>query len=139
VIAAQQPIWSVPSPIPPDRGTPLDYNHDGRTDVLLHDIFGQYTTWRVLLATEEGTFTGIDTGIARVFPHAATPPGLRSPDAGAHLADVDGDGMTDLIQCAWDGVDQSWSLHRWKPAGPGFDLREEDELVDAVEMLPVPF
>jgi len=121
VVAAQQPIWSMPSPIPPDHGTPLDYNHDGRIDVLLHDIFGQYTTWRVLLATEQGTFTGADTGIARVFPFAATPPGLRSPDAGAHLADVDGDGMTDLIQCAWNGVDQSWSLHRWKSAGPGFD------------------
>jgi len=121
VVAAQQPIWSVPSPIPPDRGTPLDYNHDGRMDVLLHDIFGQYTTWRVLLATEAGTFTHEDTGIARVFPYAATPPGLRSPDAGAHLADVDGDGMTDLIQCAWNGIDQSWTLHRWTPAGPGFD------------------
>ncbi|AKT43101.1 hypothetical protein [Chondromyces crocatus] len=41
-----------------------------------------------------------------------TPAGLRSPDASAHLVDVDGDGMVDLLQCQVSAHEQLWHLHR---------------------------
>src|SRR5262249_16719777 len=40
----------------PDTGTPIDYDQDGRMDVLLHDVHGQYQTWQVLIAQPDHSF-----------------------------------------------------------------------------------
>ena len=111
------------SPIHPEVATPIDYNHDGRMDLFLHDVYGSATKWKVLLASGNGSFTWHSTGVDRPFTSAEpSPAGLRSAEASAHLADVDGDGVPDLIQCKFNGTDHSWGLHRWRPAGPGFEV-----------------
>ncbi|HSN99478.1 MAG TPA: SpvB/TcaC N-terminal domain-containing protein, partial [Candidatus Nanopelagicales bacterium] len=108
-------------PYQPELGTPLDYNHDGLVDVLLHDVYGLDGTWQVLLANADETFSWLDTGVARHYPAGAPPANLRSPMASAHLADVTGDGMQDLIQCRQENAQEIWELHRWTPNGPGFE------------------
>jgi hypothetical protein len=121
-IAHQLSLYDPPLPVFPERGTPLDYNHDGLSDLFVHDVHGQFTTWRVLLAQPDHTFVMFDTGLSRPYsPLAAMPLSLAAPDASAHLGDVSGDGMPDLIECVFNGVNHSWSLHPWKPEGPGFD------------------
>ncbi|AKT42727.1 FG-GAP-like repeat-containing protein [Chondromyces crocatus] len=107
-------------PYQPELGTPLDYDHDGRMDLFLHDVYGQALTWEVLLSDGDGTFTRRDTGIPRPFTMGMTPAGLRSADASAHLVDVDGDGMVDLLQCHRSAHEQLWYLHRWTAAAEGF-------------------
>ncbi|KYF59822.1 hypothetical protein BE04_50915 [Sorangium cellulosum] len=42
----------------------------------------------------------------------------KSPTHSAHLADVDGDGVSDLIQCGDDGISTAWWVHLWRPSGP---------------------
>ena len=121
-VAYQEPHNTAEGPpYQPEHGTPIDYNHDGRVDVLLHDVHGYHGTWKVLLANANETFSWLDTGVAHHFPGGAKAPGLRSPLASAHLADVTGDGMQDLIQCWHDGNQEVWTLHRWTPDGPGFE------------------
>ncbi|WP_437731191.1 RHS repeat-associated core domain-containing protein [Sorangium sp. So ce1335] len=123
----------------PELGTVLDYDDDGRADVLLHDVHGAEVTWHVLLSRPDWTFALQDTGIRRPFPLGSTPapPGLSSPGASMHLADLDGDGMPDLIQCedhARDGqaplpLAAVWTVHLWRPARgatpAGFDATGE--------------
>ena len=109
------------SAIHPEHATPIDYNHDGKMDLFLHDIYGSGTSWKVLLSDGDGTFTWHDTGIYRPALNGVPPFGPISAEASAHLGDVDGDGMPDLIQCQFNQVNQSWTLHRWTPAGPGFE------------------
>ncbi|HLM73344.1 MAG TPA: VCBS repeat-containing protein, partial [Polyangiaceae bacterium] len=122
-------------PFQPDRGTILDFNHDGRMDVFLHDVQGQYPTWRVLLTQPDLTFAMHNTGILRPFPAAASPPlGLATSDASGHLADVSGDGMTDLIQCAWNGIEHLWRVHLWSPDPMGFD--PDGETIDQLSGYP---
>ncbi|HSN98095.1 MAG TPA: FG-GAP-like repeat-containing protein, partial [Candidatus Nanopelagicales bacterium] len=106
---------------PPELGTPIDYNHDGLVDVLLHDVYGRHGTWQVLIANANETFSWLNTGVAHYFPSGPPPPNLRSPMASAHLADVTGDGMQDLIQCKQENAQEIWQLHRWTPDGPGFE------------------
>ena len=115
--------------VQPDYGTPIDYNHDGRTDILVHDVhgtaFGAGLTWNVLLATPEQSFTLHDTGIPRPKHLLDGAPGLVNVEASVHLADVNGDGLPDLIQCERDpaaggGDAFTWTLRLWTPAGPGF-------------------
>jgi len=116
--------------VQPDYGTPIDYNQDGLTDVLVHNVHGTAfnfsPTWNVLLATPQHTFTLLDTGVPR--PKHLVDAGLRlnNHDASAHLADVNGDGVADLIQCERDesfggGDAFLWTLRLWTPAGPGFE------------------
>lgn len=109
------------SAIHPEHATPIDYNHDGRMDLFLHDIYGSANTWKVLLSDGDGTFTWHETGVQRRAPTGVPPFSPISAETSAHLADVDGDGMPDLIQCEFNQVNQSWTLHRWTPAGPGFE------------------
>jgi RHS repeat-associated protein len=117
--------------VQPDYGTPIDYNQDGLTDVLVHNVHGTAfnfgATWSVLLATPQHTFTLLDTGVPR--PKHLVNGGLKinNHDASAHLADVNGDGIADLIQCERDesaggGDAFLWTLRLWTPAGPGFEL-----------------
>jgi YD repeat-containing protein len=114
--------YDPPLPLQPDRGTPLDYDHNGLADIFLHDVHGQFTTWRVLLAKPDHTFEMLDTGLSRPYPFGAAPPlNLATWDASAHLADVSGDGMPDLLGCIYNGVNHAWAVHFWGPDGPGFE------------------
>ncbi|WP_437738772.1 RHS repeat-associated core domain-containing protein [Sorangium sp. So ce1335] len=125
-IIADPPGPSDPALLQPELGTVLDYNDDARADVLLHDVYGAKTTWHVLLSQPDRTFAVHDTGIRRPFPLGVTPapPALSTPGASMHLADVDGDGATDLIQCedhdregtAPIPIAAAWTVHRWRPA-----------------------
>ena len=122
-------------PVQPELGTPIDYDHDGRMDVLLHDVYGYFQNWHVLLARPNNHFKLLNTHIPRIFGVGAVPPRhLSSHDASAHLADVDGDGVADLLQCASNGVDHSWFWHRWRPEGPGFDPAPQS--IDALQIYP---
>ncbi|MGK3959481.1 RHS repeat-associated core domain-containing protein [Sorangium sp. So ce118] len=135
---------SDPAILQPELGTVLDYDDDGRMDVLLHDVYDAKTTWHVLLSRPDWTFALHDTGIRRPFPLGMkpAPPSLSSPGASMHLADLDGDGAADLIQCedhdregqAPIPVSPAWAVHLWRPARAatpaGFDpARESIELL----------
>ena len=120
--ALQQGLSGAQAPIQPELGTPIDYNQDGRMDVFVHDVYALRDTWKVLLAQPDGTFAVHDTGVDRPFPLGSPPPLLlQHPEASAHLADVDGDGVSDLVQCEFNGTEHIWRLHRWTPAAPGFE------------------
>lgn len=129
---------SDPALLQPELGTVLDYNDDGQMDVFLHDVFGTKTTWHVLLSQPDRTFALHDTGIRRPFPlrGTPTPPGLSSPGASVHLADLDGDSVPDLIQCQDHAenlvprpLSAVWTVHLWMPArgatSAGFDPEGE--------------
>ncbi|WP_437874700.1 RHS repeat-associated core domain-containing protein [Sorangium sp. So ce513] len=117
---------SDPALLQPELGTVLDYDDDGRADVLLHDVYGSEVTWHVLLSRPDWTFALHDTGIRRPFPLRSTPapPSLSSPGASMHLADLDGDGVPDLIQCQDHDREghaplphsAAWIVHLWRPA-----------------------
>src|SRR4051812_7283139 len=132
-IAANEPLpppANPGSPVAPELGTSMDYNGDGLSDILLYDIHGQHKNWIVLVASPKGpnkssfTFKPLDTGIPRVFGLGAdTPPRLAGPSASAHLADLDGDGVPDLIQCQQVNVGTfAWTARLWDAAGPGFSV-----------------
>ncbi|XXY17780.1 RHS repeat-associated core domain-containing protein [Sorangium sp. So ce216] len=108
------------TPFQPEVGTPIDYNQDGLTDIFLHDLQGRWPSWNVLLAEREGNFTRLDTEVARRYPllSAWTPGSIKTPTHSAHLADVDGDGVSDLIQCGDDGISTAWWVHLWRPSAP---------------------
>ena len=98
-----------PAVIQPELGTPIDYDQDGRTDILLHDVHGASLNWLVLLSQPSDTFKLHDTGIARPFPLHVTP--SIAPLVALDLRPVDEDRPDgrDLITteppiCA---------LHRW--------------------------
>ncbi|MEO7592295.1 MAG: SpvB/TcaC N-terminal domain-containing protein, partial [Byssovorax sp.] len=98
-VLQQQPDLKVQ----PDYGTPIDYNQDGLTDVLVHNVHGTAlgfpNTWGVLLATAQHTFALHDTGVPRPKHLIDEKFRLNNREASAHLADVNGDGIADLVQC----------------------------------------
>lgn len=107
-------------PFQPEVGTPIDDNQHGLTDIFMHDLQGRWSNWHVLLAEREGNFTRLDTEVARMYPllSAWTPGSTKTPTHSAHLADVDDDGVSDLIQCGDDGISMAWWVHLWRPSGP---------------------
>jgi RHS repeat-associated protein len=116
--------------VQPDYGTPIDYNDDGLMDILVHNVHGTAlgfpNTWGVLLATPQHKLELHDTGIPRPKHLIDGTFRLNNKDASAHLADVNGDGIADLLQCERDesfgGADAFlWTLRLWTPAGPGFE------------------
>ncbi|HLM74964.1 MAG TPA: SpvB/TcaC N-terminal domain-containing protein, partial [Polyangiaceae bacterium] len=121
-LAYEQVHYQAALPFQPDRGTILDFNHDGRMYVFLHDVQGQYPTWRVLITQPDLTFAMHNTGIARPFPTGVpTPLKLAAPDASGHLADLSGDGMQDLLNCMLIGAEHVWRVHLWSPDVEGFE------------------
>ncbi|HZF47547.1 MAG TPA: SpvB/TcaC N-terminal domain-containing protein, partial [Polyangiaceae bacterium] len=109
-----------PTLIQPELGSVLDYDGDGRRDVLLHDVYDVTPTWQVLLAQPDRTFKRHDTGIRRPFPLGVSPPPptLTSRGGSMHLADVNGDHTIDLVQCqdhdaTADGIptEAVWHVH----------------------------
>ncbi|MBK8257907.1 MAG: VCBS repeat-containing protein [Polyangiaceae bacterium] len=137
--------------IQPELGTVLDYNQDGRKDILLHDVYQSSTTWQVLLSepipqvepNKAPSFKRMDTGIPRPFGLGLqpTPPTLSSRGGSMHLADVDGDRAVDLIQCTdhsdeltGDPTKPQWKVYRWLPAygGVPFGFDTEGETIEAL-------
>ncbi|HRI72342.1 MAG TPA: VCBS repeat-containing protein, partial [Polyangium sp.] len=114
---------SDPLQIQPELGTVIDYNDDRRKDILLHDVYGNRNTHTVLALKADGTFEEIDTQIQRPFPLGPAPKQLRGTGGSVHLADVDGNGFSDLIQCTDHGqtpetaATSTWMLHLWAPTG----------------------
>ncbi len=113
-----------PSQMQPELGTAIDYDQDGRMDVLLHDVYGSKNNHIVLLSKADGTLGELDTNIKRPFPLGPAPKQLRSAGGSVHLADVDGDGVGDLIQCEdHDSLPEGnpsqpvWKVHLWRPGG----------------------
>ncbi len=113
-----------PSQIQPELGTALDYNQDGRMDVLVHDVYGSRNNHIVLLSKAGGSFEEFDTGIQRPFPLGPAPKQLRGAGGSVHLGDLDGDGVGDLIQCddhgsspEGDPSQSAWTMHLWRPGG----------------------
>jgi RHS repeat-associated protein len=131
-----------PRKIQPELGTGIDYNADGRTDIFVHDVYGASNSWHVLLAQKDGSWKRHDTGIARPFPLGASPPPpmLTSKGASVHLADVNGDGVPDLIQCQDhsahlpDPFLDAWMVHLWRPARGGIaaDFDPEGQRAEAL-------
>jgi hypothetical protein len=113
-----------------------DGNGDGRGDLIR----------LVLLTQKDGTWKRHDTKIERPFPLGASPPPpvLTSKGASVHLADLDGDGVPDLIQCQDhsrthlpDPFLSEWMVHLWRPArggtAAGFDLAgQRDEALTGI-------
>ncbi|MDI3282659.1 RHS repeat-associated core domain-containing protein [Polyangium sp. 15x6] len=123
-----------PTPIV-ERGTPIDIDHDGRLDLFLHDMNGNATTWKVLRAQADGTFDLHNTGVSRPFPGSQPiPTGLRGPEASAHLADMNGDGMADLVTCTKAPVLYAWTYRPWAPTPGGFAAATE--VISTLEIQP---
>jgi len=127
-----------PTTIQPELGSMLDYDGDGRRDVLLHDVYDVIPTWQVLLAQPDHTFKRHDTGIRRPFPLGVSPPPptLTSRGGSMHLADVNGDHTIDLVQCQDHSAtadviptEAAWHVHLWRPSqgeqAAGFDPEGE--------------
>jgi RHS repeat-associated protein len=132
-----------PTLLQPELGSVLDYDGDGRRDLLLHDVHDAIPTWQVLLAQPDRTFKLLDTGIRRPFPLgvAPTPPTLTSRGGSMHLLDADGDHVPDLVQCEDHGATADgkpskavWRVHLWRPAqgGEAAGWDPEGEAIDAL-------
>ncbi len=113
-----------PAQIQPELGTAIDFDQDGRMDVLLHDVYGRQGNHIVLRSKPDGTFEEINTQIKRPFPIGPAPKQLRSAGGSVHLADVDGNGVADLIQCedhgdsaAGNPSQPEWTLRVWTSGG----------------------
>ena len=115
---------SDPALLQPELGTAIDYDQNGKMDVLLHDVYGRKNHHVVLLSKDDGSFEEISTGIKRPFPLGPAPKQLRGPGGSVHLGDLDGDGVGDLFQCEdhgdspeLDPSQSAWTVHLWRPGG----------------------
>jgi len=113
-----------PAQIQPELGTAIDFNQDGRMDLLLHDVYGRKNNHIVLRSKADGTFEEVDTQVERPFPLGPAPKQLRSAGGSVHIADLNGDGVGDLIQCEDHGdspegnpSQPAWTLHLWTSGG----------------------
>ncbi|MEO8671008.1 MAG: RHS repeat-associated core domain-containing protein [Tahibacter sp.] len=98
----------------------LDYNGDGRSDLLLIDNRADQTltTWKVLQSGGNG-FTVINTFVT---DHPFTDGISYERGKRVHLADMNGDGRADLVVCEprlLSGVGQPWHLRLATGSGWG--------------------
>ncbi len=123
--------------------TPMDYDQDGRTDILLDTPNPDASSWphyRWLKSRPDHTFELRDTAIVQspgVEFNSSDPNALKPfSNRFARIGDVNGDGMGDLIQCVnptWNNEGYNptlgspiWTVNLWVPdvpgvGGPGFD------------------
>jgi RHS repeat-associated protein len=101
----------------PWSGIPFDYDMDGRKDFLLDTANTDVPTWRVLHALPGGNFEEIDTGIVHAEPDS-------QGHIGVLLADLNGDGAADLIECDGDSSNAHWTVRFGAPEVPGFEPAE---------------
>jgi RHS repeat-associated protein len=99
---------------------PHDYDQDGIGDLLFSDPAGGEITWMRSLP-QGGAFKGLGTG---VFIPKPIPANHRVTASTALYADVDGDGVADVIQCnelaaPQGGSHGDWFVRRWSPGGNG--------------------
>ena len=99
----------------------LDYNRDGRTDLLVVETRSDVprTNWKILQSTGNG-FTLVNTYIS----DERFTTGNMHPLHRVHLADVNGDGGTDLITCQPRldvGPGQPWRVRYHTGTGWGQD------------------
>ncbi len=98
---------------------PHDYDQDGVGDLLFSDPAGGEITWLRSLSPD-GAFKGAGTGI---FVPKPIPSNHLVTASTAMYADVDGDGVADLIQCNELPVAPGalphgdWLVRRWSPTG----------------------
>lgn len=96
---------------------PHDYDQDGVTDLLFSDPSGSEIGW-LRSPTQGDGFTSMTTGIFVPGPLANS--NYSTPSATLY-ADVDGDGVLDLIQCSELPVAPGelqkgdWRVRRWSP------------------------
>ena len=112
-----------PTLLQPELGTAVDFTGGANTGILLHDVTGSEANHLVLVPNADLSFGVVDTKLRRPFPLGATPKGMRSSAASVHLADVSGDGISDLIECNDHGntLLSTWTLRMWQPGG--FELQ----------------
>ncbi|WP_437983585.1 FG-GAP-like repeat-containing protein [Sorangium sp. So ce117] len=133
------------------RGFPIDYNQDGKSDLLLADMS---PTWRVLESTGTG-FQIRDTGIPRsprtlLFYDVATV--LDYLTTGIYLVDLNGDGIKDLFEFDfWPGNHEvclpiepemcggqwGYRLHDGHGFGPRVIIPELDGTSIAMPVVPI--
>ena len=99
---------------------PHDYDQDGITDLLFSDPTGSEIRW-LRSPTQGAGFTNNATGL---FVPQRLGPYSNLTASAALYADVDGDGVLDLIQCnevQGPGVlsKGDWQVRRWSPGGNG--------------------
>ncbi|WP_081426714.1 RHS repeat-associated core domain-containing protein [Sorangium cellulosum] len=133
------------------RGFPIDYNQDGKSDLLLADVS---PTWRVLESTGAG-FRIQDTGVPR------SPRSIMAHDvgtvldyltAGIFLVDLNGDGIKDLFEFDfWPGNHETclpispetcggqwgYRLHDGHGFGPRVMIPELDGTSIAMPVVPI--
>ncbi|WP_437966775.1 FG-GAP-like repeat-containing protein [Sorangium sp. So ce260] len=134
------------------RGFPIDYNQDGKTDLLLADVS---PTWRVLESTGIG-FQIQDTGIPRSLrSFMILGPWFNLKDyltAGIYLVDLNGDGIKDLFEFDfWPGDDVDclpdapeicggqwgYRLHDGRGFGPRVTIPDLDGTSIAMPVVPL--
>jgi hypothetical protein len=123
-----------------ELGAAIDYDQDGRMDILIQAGTGAVAdAWRVLLSQPDHSFKILNTGVRR-----APRLGVKDPNGAANLADVNGDGVPDLIQC-WAQYDKfyeypgvpEWTVHMWVPDGPnGPGFQPQGEIIPQLESYP---
>src|SRR5689334_21530842 len=59
-VVADPSVTADPGLIQPELGTSLDYDLDGKTDVLLHDVYGTEVNETLLMAQPDHTFKRLD-------------------------------------------------------------------------------
>ena len=94
--------------------SPIDYDQDGRIDLLIDSSRNDWPTYKWLHSRADHTFELLDTQIPRVSWK------IRGK---FRVADLDGDGVGDLVECQnpslVDGLSK-WTVRFWSAAGPGF-------------------
>jgi RHS repeat-associated protein len=86
---------------PSEIGWPLDYNNDGRTDILTAAYSAGVSYWHITLGGAQGFSASFNTGVATGF----TP---QTPGIDVRAADLNGDGWDDIVSSTGDSSNGYW-------------------------------